>query len=215
MAYQPAPGIHVAMIGDHAIILNEHSDRYTKLDSGLSHALQQCLAATPVKTAADRIARLEKMGLIVPAAEAADPGAAPPAATHSIDQSLGPTGPLRPFATALRLAAARRRLRVQGLAQTLADARQRATRCWREDENRAAAIACNFHASRGWLPFARACLPDSLALHAMMCRQSVRTTLIIGVRDYPFSAHCWVQAGALVLTDPLDDIHALVPILAL
>jgi hypothetical protein len=204
------------MVGDHAIILDERADRYTKLDRISSQALKQCLAGIEVEAAPDPLSYLLELGVIVPAHDHQLTSVVmPPLGVRSIDHAIGQTGSLRPIATAFHLAAARRQLHAQGLAATLAEARQRAARCQDQNDDRAAAIARNFRVSRGWLPFPRACLPDSLALHAMLCRRSVRSTLVIGVRDYPFSAHCWVQSGSLVLTDQAEELHALVQILAL
>jgi hypothetical protein len=37
---------------------------------------------------------------------------------------------------------------------------------------------------------------------------------IIGVRTWPFMAHCWLQVGAVALDDDVERLAAYTPILA-
>lgn len=56
------------------------------------------------------------------------------------------------------------------------------------------------------------CLVRGIAMKCMLARQGCHVDLIIGVA-LPFSAHCWVQFGSIVLTDPLDFVTTYKPIL--
>ena len=56
------------------------------------------------------------------------------------------------------------------------------------------------------------CLLDSIALVRFLARRGLYAQLVFGVTDDPFSAHCWVQAGDLVLNDTVGDVSAHTPI---
>jgi hypothetical protein len=59
-----------------------------------------------------------------------------------------------------------------------------------------------------------ACLFDSLALYEFLYRLGIMTTWVIGVRAKPFTAHCWVQHGSLVLNDTITHAQDFTVILA-
>lgn len=62
---------------------------------------------------------------------------------------------------------------------------------------------------------ANRCLPRSIALALVLAGHGIRSTVVIGVRRSPFSAHCWVQAGPVVLNDTLDEVRRVTPLLVL
>lgn len=57
------------------------------------------------------------------------------------------------------------------------------------------------------------CLPRTLAFVWLARRRRCNANLVIGVRINPFSAHCWAQAGDVVLNDRLDRANLFKPIL--
>ncbi len=57
-----------------------------------------------------------------------------------------------------------------------------------------------FRAARPLIPVPRVCLHDCLALVDWLGPNS-GVQLVLGVSPYPFSAHCWVQAGDRVIDD--------------
>jgi hypothetical protein len=57
------------------------------------------------------------------------------------------------------------------------------------------------------------CLYDCLVLLEFLFRFDVFPTLVIGVTTFQFKAHCWLQHGALVLTDYAEHTRAYTPIL--
>jgi hypothetical protein len=73
--------------------------------------------------------------------------------------------------------------------------------------------ARQFLATRRLAPAAPRCLPDSLALLDHLARRGLGGELVFGVKLNPFSAHCWVQRGDLVLNDALDHVTLHTPIL--
>lgn len=74
------------------------------------------------------------------------------------------------------------------------------------------AAAHAFLRARRHLPLSRSCLLDSLALliHLGHCRLPAQ--LVFGISIDPFCAHCWVQAGDLVLNDTVGNVRAYTPI---
>jgi hypothetical protein len=57
------------------------------------------------------------------------------------------------------------------------------------------------------------CLPRSIALALCLARRACRPHVVIGVKLAPFAAHCWVQAGDVVLSDELEEVLRYTPIL--
>jgi hypothetical protein len=58
-------------------------------------------------------------------------------------------------------------------------------------------------------------VPDSLALIACLWRRGLPADLYFGVRIAPFAAHCWVQSGDCLLSDPFDIVREFTPVFRL
>lgn len=70
-----------------------------------------------------------------------------------------------------------------------------------------------FHA---WIPFAPVsgkCLLRSFILRRLLERQGMSAAWVFGVATWPFSAHCWLQAGEVVLDDTVERVSRFTPIL--
>jgi hypothetical protein len=76
-------------------------------------------------------------------------------------------------------------------------------------------LARTFRYWRRIVPLKPLCLPDSLALMTFLMRRGHQPTLIFGVEAYPFSAHCWLQQGTMVLNDAVGHTTLFQPILAI
>lgn len=76
----------------------------------------------------------------------------------------------------------------------------------------AAEHAKRFAAARKAVPIAPNCLLDSLALLEWLGPTRAATSLVFAVKLDPFAAHCWVQAGNLLLNDRLDAIARFHPV---
>lgn len=74
-------------------------------------------------------------------------------------------------------------------------------------------VAAAFHRARHYAPAIDRCLVRGLAMKRMLLRRKCDARLVIGVA-MPFSAHCWVQADDVVLTDTLDTVLPYSPILS-
>lgn len=71
-----------------------------------------------------------------------------------------------------------------------------------------------FRAMRPWFPGGFRCLFDSLALLDFLAFHGVYPSWVFGVCTEPFHAHCWVQAGDLLLNDSLEHVRPFTPIMA-
>jgi hypothetical protein len=56
---------------------------------------------------------------------------------------------------------------------------------------------------------------NSLALVEFLAQHNVFPDLVLGVSPAPFSAHCWVQWGGVVLNDAFDRAASHTPILVI
>lgn len=65
-----------------------------------------------------------------------------------------------------------------------------------------------------WAPFQGVCLYRSFFLMAFLRRRGLDARWVFGVRTWPFEAHCWLQAGDVVLDDTLDHVRPFTPIFA-
>lgn len=66
-----------------------------------------------------------------------------------------------------------------------------------------------------WVPAQGVCLYRSFYLLAFLRRRGLSASWVFGVQTYTFEAHCWLQAGDLVLGDHVEHVRGFAPILAL
>lgn len=62
-------------------------------------------------------------------------------------------------------------------------------------------------------PVKPACLRDSLAMLIFLRWLGISAMLVVGVSDKPFTAHCWLQDGHVVLNDTVENVADFTPIL--
>lgn len=74
------------------------------------------------------------------------------------------------------------------------------------------AMSRTFMRTRLYVPIATCCLLDSLAMTKFLTNKGLHANLVFGVCANPFAAHCWVQAGDLVLNDAVGNVNAYTPI---
>ena len=65
-----------------------------------------------------------------------------------------------------------------------------------------------FDRLRWFYPRSYLCLFDALALIHFLARFHVYPDWVFGVNADPFEAHCWVQAGGIVLNDTVERVSA-------
>jgi len=90
----------------------------------------------------------------------------------------------------------------------------RAPQC-QADEQQAMEAAATFRHARLFVPVETCCLLDSISMVKFLAKHAVHATLVFGVTGDPFSAHCWVQAGDVVLNDSIGNVYSHTPIRAI
>jgi len=83
------------------------------------------------------------------------------------------------------------------------------------DIQRASSLVSVFNRLRLFYPSSYLCLFDSLALIHFLARFHVYPDWVFGVNADPFEAHCWVQAGSVVLNDTVERVSAFTPIMSI
>jgi hypothetical protein len=81
------------------------------------------------------------------------------------------------------------------------------------DFERAHFLVSVFDSLRLFFPRPYLCLFDSLALIHFLARFKLYPDWVFGVSADPFEAHCWVQAGSVVLNDTIARVSAFTPIM--
>lgn len=74
-------------------------------------------------------------------------------------------------------------------------------------------LASVFARAAPWLPIPRQCLIRSFVLLRFLQRSGADAQWVLGVRTWPFAAHCWLQLGRIVLDDSADRLAVYQPIL--
>jgi hypothetical protein len=76
------------------------------------------------------------------------------------------------------------------------------------------ALVAAFHRWACWTPAPAKCLIRSFMLLRLLRRHGFDARWVFAVRTWPFEAHCWLQAGPVVLDDAVERLTAYHPILA-
>ena len=201
---RPRTSLRYCMIGVNAVCLDLMTSRYFLLQGAAAEAFH---AATRGSASGEQLHWLAENNLV----EAGPPVPAPPLAPRPeasiFDDRLGPVPPWTLVEALTEQWRARRSLARQPLRAVLAQSSfpdASLDRC----RPTAAAIA---RASR-YRDATDQCLVRGLAMRTMLARRSLGADLVIGVK-LPFAAHCWIQAGTTVLSDPLDLVMNYQPLL--
>ena len=144
-----------------------------------------------------------------------------PLPTDAIDRDLPAPAHKSPCTHAppffLSSAKASRQLRGQAFESIVAFVRARKRRRGDSerpfDIERAHSLTCVFDKLRLFYPRSYRCLFDSLALINFLAHFNLYPDWVFGVMAEPFEAHCWVQAGGIVLNDTLERVSAFTPIM--
>lgn len=222
MAPQPHADLSYCDVDGRLIFLDIGQDRYFRLPDRLEQRFRARLHGTgthqgagrPVATDSPIIARLyaaspQPPQIAVPTRSAMETAhlVTPITATDLID-------------TAFAVVGARMQLATRRLSHVLA--KLDALRMSRAAQVGSAQDAAPVHLlteataaflrHRPYIPIATCCLIDSIALIGFLARRGLRAQLVFAVTGTPFSAHCWAQAGTLVLNDTVGNASAHTPI---
>jgi len=212
------PGVHAVMVEEDLVLLDEAADAYVCLLDGakvVSVRADGALSFNPPHAAEDMIAG----GLVEPSSSAVAP-ANPPAklpCTPLARLSRPRHVKVRPAEAALfliqawRVARAVRRWPMARLLEALRGDRAAEPAKGRRSMAEACAV---FDALLAWSPFDGECLFRSVLRRRFLMALGHSPDLVIGVRTWPFRAHCWLQSGVDALDDWPERLCAYRPILA-
>ncbi len=141
--------------------------------------------------------------------------------TEAIDTDLPECSPRSSWAHAMSFftscARASRELRgqrFQSIVEFVRARKARNTRCHGSfDIQRARSLVSVFDRLRLFYPRSYLCLFDSLALVHFLSRFRIYPDWVFGVNADPFEAHCWIQAGSVVLNDTVQRVSSFTPIM--
>ena len=115
---------------------------------------------------------------------------------------------------ALALRRARRGMRPERIAGTIAAARRQRSAIDTVDNDHDVETVSAAYAANRWIDaIPQRCLIDALALDHILLSRGLRSQLVFGVRLSPFRAHCWLQTSAAVLTGTAVEARNFTPIL--
>lgn len=211
IGYRLRDGVRFCICSERAVFLDLPADRYFCLPTSVDQAFMRWLGGqADTQTSLDGLVEL---GVLVEAEDL--PAAAQPAHTPRPARDLNGETSTNLFWilwAACEQLLARRRLRrspfgtlmlaLEGLASRSPGVERRAHAC----------VAAAFAGSRLLLHRHDNCLSHSLAFHRACRRLRIDASFVIGVRLDPFSAHCWVQCGDLVLNDSVERVRHYTPI---
>lgn len=210
MAIGLARDVHAVVIGDDMVFLDVNADSYL------------CLVAIAGRISLKDDGRLEgapeAIETLVEAGLASSQASATPAVARerpAKDLPWEGRGPERreivaAVGASLSTAIAFRR---QSFAQLLATARRGRPTGPPPRKTAVLEAVGAFARLRPWLPIGGACFKRSYLLLTYLHRLGLDADWVIGVRTWPFHAHCWLQAGEVALDDDVERLVAYTPIL--
>lgn len=201
---------------DRILFLDIKRDRYFALPDAETQDFSECLQQSAGGALPDGCRDLLVRLGIVDAGGAATLTAIPRRVTkpQPFDSEWPPQVPIRPrllWGIGKTVIAASREIRSRPLELVLRR-RLPADKVDIAAPDRANRVA-QFHSIRPFIPVPRVCLHDCLALVAWLGGARGGVELVFGVSAHPFAAHCWVQAGGVVLDDHPDSPSRFQPIL--
>lgn len=217
MRFSLRPGLSYCLIDGRPIFLDTDRDRYFRLAEPLEDAFLAHLAGGGEPTCSQT---LLDHAILVPGAATMQPHLGMPRATRSVIELTAGAASVKPASVWLVFAlvwSTRRRLRRHPLDAVLESAvRERHSARLPIPlplaATQAIAVAAGFARARRYVPIEPSCLLDSLALMRYLARHGIAGTIVFGVTDAPFAAHCWVQVGDVVLNDTVGNTMSYMPI---
>ncbi|WP_332768904.1 lasso peptide biosynthesis B2 protein [Phenylobacterium sp.] len=215
--WQLPPAVYAAVYGDDLVLLDTARDAYFCLpDAGAGLRLEFAGHALEGLDP-DLIAELAAMDLLR-AGEA--PTRAPLSVAAPILDLMSGSLPKTDWTEAADFAGALAAMTWtyyrRPFARLLASALARRGRLGARDAPASAILerrALAYRALLPWSPVQGACLFQAFLLLEFLGQAGLAADWVFGVRTWPFSAHCWLQAGPLVLNDSVERVSAYRPIL--
>ena len=221
MALFLASHVHAVTIGEDLVFLDVNADAYFCL-VGAAGVINLEPDGRLAPTDAGSGALLLEAGLAAEVSLGAYLGASPvarrrppPQPTRDLPDTARQAGPRDILALGLACvatAAAFRFERFDRLVAKAAAQRDRARRAGPADEAVLEASAV-FARLRPWSPVGGVCLKRSHLQLQDLRRLGLDADWVIGVRSWPFMAHCWLQSGPVALDDDVERLVAYTPIM--
>ncbi|WP_368565566.1 lasso peptide biosynthesis B2 protein [Pseudoxanthomonas sp. UTMC 1351] len=223
MSYQLRPDLSYCRVDGRLIFLDIRNDRYFRLSDAMERTFTMHLCGSG-RPEAD-IGGLIELGLLVESRPNLEPAPSPAieSPSHSALESPPSAEPIRMsplldvFGIVCMTQVHLKTCSMKWTLSTLAAYRQRKApqtepESGKARERRLSRTAAAFLRARPYVPIDTCCLIDSISLVRFLAKRGMAANLVFGVTGSPFSAHCWVQVGPLVLNDTLGNTHAHTPI---
>lgn len=211
MTYILRDDLHFCDISGHFIFLDLACDRYFMLDGEIArcfdHFVHGEASDCDKRWLADRDILTQSCST-----QRRTSATAPPAHSSAFDLDLPQPSSLRTIQAVSTIVAFRYRLKRRPLQMVLARHAERRPATGTANRANCLAVAAAFNRSKRYLSAHEICLPRGLAMTRILFGLGIDAQLIFGV-TLPFSAHCWVQVGDIVLTDPIHHVLRFTPIL--
>ena len=212
MALALRSGLHYRRFDAEYVFFDLAADRYFLLSGVAANRFGRFVSGRA--SAADRGHLLASDILAEASGRSTREGSNPPTVTASLIDAPIADAPLGTAVASLwaqRLA--RRDLSLRSLADIVGAFGDKRSDVSSRNDNVCGEIAAAFLRARRYAPAIDQCLVRGIAMKRMLMRRGCAASLVFGV-TMPFAAHCWVQAGETVLTDPLDIVLHYQPIFA-
>lgn len=231
--YHLSPQVYACLSGRHCMFLDLRRDRYLSVPREAIEALAPCIQnwsltprsaspdTQPSESVAALAAELLSTGILTQdfptsvqcahIAPAAEHDLASTADEAQNGQSLLPF--LYVTAALIRASWELRTVSISGIVRAVQRNKCRSSAPGPTDWSRAARLTTTFLNIRPFFPRNCCCLFDSLALLLYLSGFQLFPDWVFGVQVDPFNAHCWVQAGTLVLNDHVDHVSCFTPIM--
>jgi len=210
MGFELRDGVSFCVIDDTAIFLDMAADRYFTLSRDANLRFLALVSGETLAVAPDRFAFLQTSNRDgVPA-----PLMVAPPVRSLLDEGLPTPSVVQVVRAVAEQSTAAVMLRRRRLRHNLVD-RFATGRVPVWNEHDAKRIASSFEAAGRLIGITDRCLRFSFAMWRRMRRAGLPATLVFGVTNRPFSAHCWVQSSGTVCSDRLEHVRWFTPIAAL
>lgn len=216
MSWHLPPGVTMTMVGPDVVFLDVPQDAYLCVPGG-AQAISRRSYGLVIEDP-DLAAELADAGLVVERAGASIPSRPAPAAQLDLMTHTAPAILLKDrLRFARSIAWNTGQYHGRSLSEMIALARQRGEGpgryAARPPEASVLRQAMVFDRLLPWAPRQEACLYRSFMLLRFLGEFGRDANWVFGVRTRPFEAHCWIQAGPVVLNDSLDHVRSYAAIL--
>jgi len=210
MGYRLADHLSYCLVGDIPIFLDLQADRYVCLSESAKMAFESLVESpAPSAAMAPVIERLEASGLLQYHKGETRLAAVTAQSVYSeADLAGSRTSSQEILAAFGHVCSAELQYKKRSLLENIVgfQARKARAKPVHSAEAKVRSIAQAHRLIRRIVPSTDRCLQRSLALAGHLAAVGIPASLIFGVTLAPFSAHCWVQYGSMVLNDRMDHV---------